>query len=81
MKIETLFEVGDKCYFIRDNIIKKGQIFRIEITVLNDIHLRERTTICYRIVHKGDHSLIYGEDVIFKSVEDALTYLEIHVVD
>lgn len=84
---ETKFSINEKVYFIRDNAIKCGKVFRIEITMTTGNGLmknfpsvhedKDGILSCdkYHIHAGGQHYQVY-EDEIFHSVEELTKHYE-----
>lgn len=79
MKIQTKLDVGDECYFIEDNKIKRGTLSKIEIYVNKGMGGVDDIYINY-FVSKRNASTILQENSIFISVDDALDHLRRNVV-
>lgn len=77
MKIETKLNIGDDCYFIENNQIKKGRVEKIEITIREDTYNYD-ISIYYTVSKKGTSTYLW-EKQVFASVEETLKYLEANV--
>ena len=77
MKIETRFNLSDICYYIEDNRIKEYWIEKIEFSVCKGYYEQEK--ILYTISKSGS-SICVTEKDIFKNIEEALQFLENHVL-
>ena len=74
MTIKTKLDVGDECYFIEDNRIKRGTLSKIEIYITRGYGgLNETFTNYY--VCKKNVSVCLQENAVFISVDEALEYL------
>ncbi len=69
MKIETKFDVGDKCYFMYSNAICEGEIEEIRIGVSgeNDIEIRYSVSL---VLGGGVSSITQLESDLFKTKEE-----------
>ena len=78
MKIETKLDIGDECYFMKDNEVERGKISKIEIGVVTYYSEDSKTHISY-IVNYGLHNTTeecFDEREIFCSVDECLESLK-----
>ena len=78
MKIETKLNIGDECYFMKNNEVERGNISKIEITV-GSYRSGDLRTFIHYTVNYGINNLTeecFEEREIFCSVDECLEKLK-----
>ncbi len=74
MKIETKFNVGEKCYFLLQNELTQGEITEILIKVSLDERVFENKTIVYTVETKNTDIKLIGTS-LFKSKKELAEHI------
>ena len=78
MEIETKLNIGDECYFMKNNDVERGKISKIEITV-GSYYSGDPKTYIHYIVNYGINNLTeecFEERELFCSVDECLESLK-----
>ena len=80
MEIKTKLEIGDECYFIRDDRLVRSVIKRIEITVVPHKLTDCEINVFYSMPYMGGN-ITQNERETFASLKEAMEFLERNIYE